>query len=350
VTSRARTGRHRTLSKRAGVLAVPPGLRCGTMEWFSKSLNPRQRYPRRYERGHFLALSKRYEKYTAHDSPSIARALFTMVFANKQLQSWFKSIFRHGLFAILVAAGIAITGHSYMVLRSFGIILCAVWIILELGVWLSKKTWSLQRKAIIFSIGFCASCCFAMMVMYSFLDNTLADERTSVWQNLTPEHHTLGNADEPLDEMFTVRNNSEEEISGKNQISCAIHFLSEYDGSMIFSHITMGFENGMWVLSGTDDPTVLKHIPTGLPLNPGGDAQTTPCLSGIRLRGFKGASCVDMTLVFWYSLENQADVEQEKHFHFVGYRQVGRAVSWSQEPENSREDYCANFSKIPTTY
>jgi hypothetical protein len=88
------------------------------------------------------------------------------------------------------------------------------------------------------------------------------------------------------------------------------------------------------------------RIPSSAILESGGGTQTEACL---RLLGNSfvsgGADCVDVTVVFWYSLEDQPDVSEEKKFRFIGYVGSSGKASWATEPVKASEDYCGTYFK-----
>jgi hypothetical protein len=87
----------------------------------------------------------------------------------------------------------------------------------------------------------------------------------------------------------------------------------------------------------------LPHTATDSILKSGGDAVTEPCLGFFAF--VHGTDCADVTLHFWYSLEAQPEVEQEKKFRYVAYKGKNGQFSWYTEPSESPENYCKRFYK-----
>jgi hypothetical protein len=129
-----------------------------------------------------------------------------------------------------------------------------------------------------------------------------------------------------------VTNGSSFAISGAHQIICeTILAVGNHGTSPVFDN-TSGFVNGFLQIGN------ITRVRSGAILESGGDAQTEPCL---RYFGFQeGTDCADIRIIFWYSLETQPKVDQEKRFRFVGYKGKNGAFSWQTQPVNARGSYC----------
>jgi hypothetical protein len=310
-------------------------------------LNPSKKYPRRYNVGHFLKLSRRYSRSTGRLQHSPAKMLFNGIFGSRALQKWHKSFFGHPLVPLLLSIAIAVTGHNAALVRSVGLIICALWVAIDIGIWVSAKSWSIQWKSIQFSVTSCALFCGAMVLMWWFLSSTLQDQRDDAYRNLQFEHYSIGRTDEPMETTFSVRNYSGQIISKKHRMNCFIReFISNDEAPIIFTGLTMFKANGSWYTTPAEDP-VQAHIPSDEVMEPGGDADTEDCLGFLRYRGATGTQCVDVRVTFWYALENQQDIEQEKRFQYVGYRDKNSNITWHPVLTDSQEDYCSAQERPP---
>jgi hypothetical protein len=181
---------------------------------------------------------------------------------------------------------------------------------------------------------------FVLLCMHWWLSDQMSDQREDVPQKLTAIHAAPeGHDNDPMFEMFSVSNGSNVDISANHGILCNVtHAVGNHGTSQDFN---------LWMAShGNTVYLGQSRIPASSTLDAGGGTQTEACL---RVLGNSfvqgGADCVDVIVVFWYSLENQPEAPQEKKFRFVGY--IGRTgkTSWAAEPVNATEDYCGTYFK-----
>ena len=141
--------------------------------------------------------------------------------------------------------------------------------------------------------------------------------------------------------MFTVTNGGSFSISRKHQISCFTKLAVGNNGAAQVVGITS------WVHAGQLYVGTPIHTPQNLAdsiLNPGGDAQTDPCLKFLNFA--EGTDCVDITLTFWYALETQRDYEQEGKFRYVAYKDKRwLPFNWYGEPIDSKQNFCREYIK-----
>jgi len=142
-----------------------------------------------------------------------------------------------------------------------------------------------------------------------------------------------------METMFSVTNGGSFDISRKHQILCETTLAVSRNNNIVTGAVS-AYVNGHWMLYPTP---ITQRIPASGPLRAGGDAQTDPCLAWIKFE--EGLRCVDMTVIFWYSLETQPDFEQEKRFRFVAYSGPESGFVWYSQPVASTESYCARFIK-----
>src|SRR5208282_1633136 len=126
-------------------------------------------------------------------------SVFDTVFKHPLVRTLMK-VPGHGTFPVVIGAGVAVTGHSAMLVRSTAIIVCAVWSSMDVGIWISESNddWVRQWKIILFCATSWLACSLAMGVMYYFLLSTLEDQRADVYQHLEISHATpSGHSNDP---------------------------------------------------------------------------------------------------------------------------------------------------------
>jgi hypothetical protein len=265
--------------------------------------------------------------------------LFDAIFSHPIMRKQFKKFSGHGTFPIILGAAATATGHSQMLVRSIAVVVCAIWLSLDVGIWISEANWREQVKAIVFCASTWILCCLAMGIMYWFLLSTLEDQRTDVSQHLVPRHEVPPGEDDPMHTMFSITNGGSFDISRKHQITCFTRLALSSNGTGVVSGMWSGVVDGHLTLSGSE----LVHTSSDYVLRAGGDAVTEPCLQFFRFEN--GTSCVDMDLIFWYSLDTQPNYEEEKKFRYVAYKGKNGEFMWYGEPVESSERYCKRFYK-----
>jgi len=272
------------------------------------------------------------------------KSIYESLFGNVAFWKKFKAVSGHVTIPILIGSAVTATGHSYMLVRSAAIIVCAVWLSLDIGVWTSETAWSQGRKAIVFCLATCILCCMGMGIMYWFLFSTLEDQRADVYQHLEIGHTTpSGHSDDPMFEIFSVTNRGSFDISKKHGITCLVNMAIGNRGT--------SRDSGMWLTShGTRVSMGGNRSPDRTPatsiLKGSGDTESEACLRFFGNSFVQGGSdCIDTTLSFWYSLETQEDVDQEKRYRFVAFRGPDGKFSWASESIDSKEDYCGSYFK-----
>lgn len=222
----------------------------------------------------------------------------------------------HGIFPILIGAAVGATGHSQMLVRSLGILACCIWLSFGSGVWVEKrKSWSNQRKAVIFSLACSMLASASAGVMYWFLASALEDQRVDAFQNLNGTV-ALPSSGSVMNSFFEIKNNSKEVI-GPHQMSCVIHRLTSYT----FLGPRLDFTESQAFVMGDFQ----------VPLMPGGDAQSEACLSRIvNEEATASIRCIDLSMRFDYVLQNQDVFVQRKEFRFIA--KAPERFVWHQQP------------------
>jgi hypothetical protein len=176
--------------------------------------------------------------------------------------------------------------------------------------------------------------------MYCFLSSTLRDQRTETLQGLTANHYLApGEEDDPMYTMFTVTNGGSYEISKKHGIVCLVNLATGTNGLIVTGMLSWNTIDGKRQVSGDGNVNIhaLNIPPSTSTLLPGGDAETDQCLDAWY---FGKTKCADVTLIFWYSLESQPNVQEEKRFRFAVHQSKTGQFSWYPEQVSSPETYC----------
>ena len=297
------------------------------------ALNPTRRYPRRYNPGHFLKLTRRFSMRFDRPRHLAARIVFSGILGNKHIQRAVRAISGHGLFPIFVATAITITGHSAMLIRSIALIICAIWLSVDVAIYVSDRTWNLYWKSIFLSLVTTLACCASMGIMYWFLSSTLEDQRIDAERNLL-SGVSLPPSGRWQDSVFTLSNNSGVKISA-HQISCGLNLLvfgNRYNRNTIGSG------------SAVDFPV------SNFPIDPGGDTESEECFShfiqldGGMARNFEPI-CIDTSIVFRYALENQPGTFDAKQFRYI-FDDAKDSV-WHRQPVEMPTSPCQKYVNAP---
>jgi hypothetical protein len=174
-------------------------------------------------------------------------------------------------------------------------------------------------------------------------------ERNDTANHLTVTHYIpSGYADDPMYTMFSVSNGGNVVISKHHKILCDIRLaVGNHGSSPISNMVTRENEDGTTAIG--DLTGLSQTIESSGPMRPGGDAESSQCLIILRQTFVDGGSdCVDMTLIFLYTLETQPDLRQEKGFRFVAEKGGNGRFDWAQRPLESVRNYCApSLKKSP---
>ena len=226
----------------------------------------------------------------------------------------FKTVSAHGAIPLLIGAAVTASGYSQMIVRSVAIVLCAVWLALDIGVWIFSLEWSTGKKNMVFCISACILCCLAMGVMYWFLASTLEDQRTDTMSRLTAQIYP---DPEETKSVFSITNEGREVI-GHHQLSCEIHTVLGSNGAAVED-----LSSDVHEVASTMGP---------------GESQSDACLSEFVFTPYR-LVCADIVVDFSYELDNQPGIRQTKKLRFFGY---GSPFRWIPEPENAKVDYCGH--------
>ncbi len=255
-------------------------------------------------------------------------------------------VFLHPVLGLGVGALITLSGRGELQLRSVGLLLVALWLAVDLWAWLIKKEWSFR-----FALGWTSTSLLlvgVMGIMWWWLDGKLPDQREEVAHSLVFAHHyPPGKQLNPIETLFTVTNNSGFAVSGKRQLICYLISAAGNDETSVTQNMWEAFVpdpiTRKWegVFGGGNPLSLWPEIKLGPILEPNGDTDTyDQCLG---LTHFETTTnCIDLKLIFLYSLETQPDLMQRKDERLVGTVEGGQFV-WEAEPVNSRVDFCRAY-------
>jgi hypothetical protein len=245
------------------------------------------------------------------------KGLLDTIFSHPFMRGPFKKISGHGTIPILIGAAVVAEGHSHLLVRGIAIVLCALWLSLDAGVWISETNWRPQYKAMWFCVTTCTLSCLAMGVMYWFLLSTLEDQQTDVYANLSIQMQLPKNSD-LFQSVVTVTNRGATNI-GEHEIGCYIDRLNQQGGG------------GIQYIAG-------EASSVAAPLLAGGDTQSDTCLHQFNFA--KPPVCGDIYVYVYYFLETQPAVKKVKVARFVTHAVSDRINDWAGEPVSYTTHYC----------
>lgn len=246
------------------------------------------------------------------------------------------------IWAVIAGAAVSLAGPHDLKWKSA----C----ILAIGVWLIVDVWAhfLPTKNRYKVIGVCLLTNLILIaviaVMWYWLNDKLTAERADVWQHIDITHYYgLKSGAYPAATSFSVINNSSSAISGFHQLGCFVAFAFPVTGTSFITSMWQSFDRNQQrqlLSSGTDaqmEELIWGHMVEAAEIKPGGDAETdSRCLATI---GFKDTQCTDVTVYFWYSLEDQPLIRQTKMFRYVG-NNVDDSIVWQQQPVDLSKSPC----------
>jgi hypothetical protein len=262
----------------------------------------------------------RYYRSTHRYQDIAAALMFNQLFSNRTLQKILKAISGHGLFPILVATGVTITGHSSMTIRSIALLICATWLTADAAVWLSEKCWKLYTKAAVFSVVFTLSFCCAMLIMRWFLSSALEDQQEETFNRLSLTFNVPPSGLRQT--IFTITNSGEYEIVS-SLVSCSAI-------TAVFTNETRFGQVRLWA-----------GIPKVL-LDSGGDGESFECFDAPAIRFNNGSQvrCADIVIALSYVLDNQPTEPRSKYWRYLGDENRG---TWYPIPLHQMTPDCKDF-------
>jgi hypothetical protein len=145
--------------------------------------------------------------------------------------------------------------------------------------------------------------------------------------------------------VFKITNGDSHRII-RHATVCGANFISSVDGKwsvvgMAFA--TMPGGRGWVYISGPINAQTLPYDPT--PIDPSGDVAVDLCLSNFRMKESIDRipfDCFDVSVMFFYSIEEQGKVTKEKIFRFLAKREKGAGdeLIWDRLPNNTSRSPC----------
>jgi hypothetical protein len=251
-----------------------------------------------------------------------------------------RSVINHPIVPILLGAVVALDGTGNIIARGAALLACGLWFSFDIGRKIFEKSSAGYWRSII--CGSVSGVTFISIgyIMQWLLLAKLDEQRTDVYQHLTGNHYLLSNAyDDPMFTMFSVTNGGKVDISKNHQMTCYTRSAVGNDDTSHFANFTSGyFNHKMAYYPGFNS---VRLPPSDSLVRSSGDSEATPCLSYYHFA--HGARCVDMTLIFSYSLETQPDFTQQKLFRYVAIKGGHGEFAWSGEPVDDQRNFCAVF-------
>ena len=209
---------------------------------------------------------------------------------------------------LMLATFIAFSGRGELSLRSYGLALVGLWLIVDLWNCAIRKT--SRWKFVIGWTGSSLIVIAVMGVMWWWIDGKLKDQQDDVFQNLTSSVEMPAPGD-AMNSFFTLTN------GGKTGI---VH--SDFCGIHLIVGVNKQFVARVSVAGG---------FPYGTTLGASGVAQSTQCLQFLA-PNVGTVACADVEFWVKYALETQPAAEKKKFFRFVGYRTAGQLVLVPEPP------------------
>ena len=165
---------------------------------------------------------------------------------------------------------------------------------------------------------------YAMLygVLY-FVSSDLHEKQKDAFNHLSATVFLPPNLD-PLRSVFELTNGSSLSISPFNHLMCLVNVLVGASGT---PHLQAGVQSVAWG--------------SGPSITPGGDASSSECFHTI-VGVEAGTACIDVTLLFTYSIDAQPEVMNSKAFRFVGNKRAGY-YSWYKEAVGTPYNYCEPY-------
>lgn len=216
------------------------------------------------------------------------------------------------VWGIMVATLLAVSGHGELLLKSVGILLAALWLIVNIWFrllptnnrWRILAGWAATNALLIAAMG----------TMYWWLHGKLQDEQDDVFQHLALDVRPSMSPN-PLLAMFTMRNDGNADLD-EYEMECYIN-LARYEKASVAE-------------------VAAQPMPSSGGLKAGGDAESAPCLAAVGISS--PLVCVDVTVHVHYVVASQPDIKKEKPFRFVGHRE-GSAMAWDRIPVEVQGPY-----------
>jgi len=254
-----------------------------------------------------------------------------------------RKVIRYPLVAVVIGAIVTTTIHRYLMARSIGLLLIAIWLAVDIWEWLLRKERKQHQWR--FVIGWSSTSVLlvaVMLIMAWMLNGVLEDDRSEVLDKLTIDY-SMPDESNPNSSVISITNGSSHDISGRHRIVCNKNLEVSWDGLGVTQNIGLT-QNGphTWTLFGGQLVTPIKD--TGIIIHGGGDAQSDSCMAAIN---WGKTDCSDMTIRFQYFLADQPSAKQEKSTRIVTHVDGHGGFKWYKQPLDTEYSPCASFIKRP---
>ena len=248
-------------------------------------------------------------------------------------------LFLYGPVALILAWILSYSGKGEVQLKGAGAVALALWLSVDLWHYLLRRKW--QWRFVTGWTGAGLLLIGAMMLMWFWLDEKLEAQRNDVWSHLAFNHFIPpGFEDDPVFTDFTVKNESGYRISTKHGITCLTNIAVGNNGTSLRENMST------WIM---DDKTMafsgvvhtFDRPPAASIIDAGGDAESDQCLRALDFK--EGTDCIDVTIIFWYTLETEPDAQQEKRIRFIADKGRKGQFAWHQESLGTPTTHCASY-------
>jgi len=254
-----------------------------------------------------MSLKRRNKQAARRKAEEISPAIREVISALSRVQKKLP----HPVVGIVIATLVAITGRGELQLRSYGLLMIAMWLSIDLWVWiLAQPT---RWKWIVAGSAPSIMLISVMWIMYSGLQGRLEDQQDDVYQHLELHVRPSSNAQNV---MFTMKNGGTTDL-GPHGIACNLSIAR--------------FENSV-----TLEDMLLERTPESDRLV-AGDAESSSCLSVSPVKF--PMVCADMTVHVQYVLATQPETKRDRLFRFFGHKD-GAEFVWDQQPVNTAGRFC----------
>ena len=237
----------------------------------------------------------------------------------------------HGVVPIAIGALITTTGHSQLLLRSAGVIICGLWLSADLAAWIV----GLQKSRLYKGLAFCLTICLVAggvgAIIYGSRNAALDDELNDAYSHLDIEFS--------MPTVYTDIRSSELKVvnNGSSDLTRFTHMCTIRE---------LKFDNGEDLPFAKLDKQGLGangQFFTGMQtLNAHGGGDTTACLGGMDWSHLVSPQahviCADVTIEAGYVLTTYPRERRWKTRRYV----LKGEPHWTQQPEDGTGTTCSS--------
>jgi hypothetical protein len=197
------------------------------------------------------------------------------------LERIIKTVSAHPLTPVIVGWAIALDGPGNIVVRSYALGICCLWLCGDVWMWLRGKEWTFFWKSIAICIVWGISWYVSLNMMMWMLSVKLDEFQNDASQNLSAQAILPPGGMVPMATIFTVKNSSRQTFSAYEMV-CVINYL-QYD------HVVFREKPP------TDEVFTRKAKVSKFPMAPGGE-DSDSCLEKYINVPPNLFTCADVTL------------------------------------------------------